>query len=356
MMLNSKMIGVAAAMAATVLGACGLAQAAVIDDQPASREESLAALKLAASYQEDPSSLRDAYALLVYNGSERQARVEAEIAEIEAKVRAAVASGRITQEQADQKLQGVYASRERWLERAFLVEVQGLSERDAGEAVRRSQIEAKVASGDLSRDQADRLLERMQSREGRGRPGERGARGGRDGRGDPRLERALRDARQRVRAAVESGDLTPEEARAKLQETERGMRLRLRLSNAKSDIEKKVEAGELTPEEGEAKIKAMYERARAQRGEREPRGDRGPRGERGPRGPRGDRGPRGGEREVPAALLELRMELGAALKAGEITREEARAKFEALREELGVEAPPRRRGGDRRGPGGPGPR
>ena len=127
---------------------------------------------------------------------------------------------------------------------------------------------------------------------------------------------------ERLRTAVEAGEISPEEAKQKLEEARSKMGRDAndkggeRIEQLAEKLRAAVEAGEITPEEAKQKL----EEARRKMGR--------------------DANDKGGER-----IEQLAEKLRAAVEAGEITPEEARQKLEEARRKMGRDAGPR--GGDR---------
>lgn len=223
-----------------------------------------------------------------------------DIEAIAKKIRAAVEAGEITPEEGREKMAGLRR--------------RAAAKRDVDIEAIGKKIRAAVQAGEMTPEQGRAKMTAIR---------EKMAQGQRDRDGAMRERYAA--AVEKIKAALEAGEITEEEAAAKFAalrsriaasrdsgDRDRGGDLRARYAAAVEKIKAAVEAGEITEEEAEAKIAALRQRIAASR-------------------ERSDKGEGDGMRERYAAVVE---KIKAALEAGEITEEEAAAKFAALRSRI----------------------
>jgi len=239
-------------------------------------------------------------ARLIAFGESLARKMEAEenrrtvIAAIAAKIRAAVEAGEITEEEGRAKLTGL---RQRMAPRT-----RGEGERDprAEYAAAEERIRGAIEAGKISEEDGRARLAGLRQRLAQRDRGER----------DPRAELAA--AGERIRAAVAAGEITAEEGRIRLNglkerlsqrgSDDRGRDLRAEYAGAARRIEAAVEAGRMTPEVAAAWLEG-YKRGLGMRD----RGDDRPDWE-------------GIKRRIEAAV-----------ESGQMTREEADAKYKEIR-------------------------
>ncbi len=247
---------------------------------------------------------------------ERMARLH----HAEQRIRAAVESGDLSKEDARRKLAAIkgelFGGRERGHE----------DERKAKYHEIEKKIHAAVKAGKMSKEDAGRKLEALR----------REMFGGEERRGEKREdERAARyrEIERDIYAAVKAGKLSKEEARRKLADVKRDLfggdeRRGEHKERGREDervakyraIEKEiyaaVKAGKLSKEEARKKLAAVKKDLMG--GEEK----------------RGERKERGREEERVARYREIEREIYAAVKAGKLSKEEARKKLAAVKKDL----------------------
>jgi len=227
------------------------------------------------------------------------------------KIRAAVEAGEITEEEGREKMAGLR-----------LKMAHGDRGRELGEGLKKryaiaaKEIKVAIKAGDITEEQGKERLAALK---------ERLARTGRErGHGeDVRARYAA--AVEKIKAAVEAGEITEEEAKEKFgalrkriaASREGGARggqagMRVRYAAAVEKIKAAVEAGEMTEEEAEEKMAGLRKRIAASR-------------------ERGDKGEGENLRARYRAAVE---KIRAAGEAGEITEEEAKEKVGSLRRRI----------------------
>jgi len=222
------------------------------------------------------------------------------------RLREAVQAGELTPAQARIMLQA--------LRKASAGE--GEKKADRLEAIERKLRDA-VAAGKLTKEQAKAKWAAIEKKIAAKKAAGAKKRGGEPG----AIRERLRALKERLGAAVEAGELTEDEAKAKFAEAmerakgaaaakkpdgDRGA-LRMRLAALKERLGAAVKAGKMTEAEAKAKFDEAVKRVRAAAADKKPAGDRG---------------------ALRMRLAALKERLGAAVKAGEMTEEQAKAKFE----------------------------
>jgi beta-lactamase regulating signal transducer with metallopeptidase domain/polyhydroxyalkanoate synthesis regulator phasin len=241
-------------------------------------------------------------------------------AKAEAEIRKAVEDGKITPEQARERLQAM---------RQRMAAARG-GERNPREALTKAEAEIRkaVEDGKITPEQARERLQEMRQRMAAAPGGER----------NPR--EAFARAETELKKAVESGRITEEQARERLQEMRRQMakraqrNVREEYARAEDAMEKMVEEGKITEEQAKQRLEEMRKRMQQQqeRGNRE-RDERGDRERREKERERGER--EEGGRNVSEVISERIKTAGGRLKAavqsGEMTPDEAWANWEELK-------------------------
>ena len=269
----------------------------------------------------------------------RKAKVE--YAKLEADLEAQVTAGKLTREQAEQRLRDARVR--------MFPDRSKTAQDDIEDRMKRSRyaeyaedIERKVAAGALTREKADALLKKTRE-EMFGSPSD--SRGRTDGESDEELQRSLRARYAKyaddIERKVAAGELTREQADALLEkqreeifsspsesrgrpdgesDEELQRSLRARYAKYADDIERKVSAGELTREKADALLEEKREEMFGS--------------------PSESRGRTDGEsdedlqRSLRARYAKYAEGIERKVAAGELTREQADALLEEKREEM----------------------
>ncbi|MGE4618562.1 MAG: hypothetical protein AAEJ04_01995, partial [Planctomycetota bacterium] len=162
---------------------------------------------------------------------------------------------------------------------------------------------------------------------------------------DEALRRRIEEAHRKIQEAVEAGEMTEEEGREKKEQLRKRVAgrqaqgeskeeekeqaadegVQRRMEEAGRKIRESVAAGEITEEQGRARYEALRKRLISSSG-REAKGDTEDKGN-----------AEDAVAKVERQLIEAGTELRKAIADGEMTREEARARFEELRQKLAAE-------------------
>ncbi len=234
---------------------------------------------------------------------------DVDIDAIAARIRAAVQAGEMTAEEGRAKLAAIRKK---------------MAQGDKGVDLRATYREvaaktrAAVEAGRMTEEEAKEKLANLRRRIGQAIDDKKKRAGG-----EQRLD--IDAITARIRASVQAGDMTEEEARAKMAAIMERMgqnnRSDVDWEGIKRRIEEAVERGDLTREEANAKYREIRERM----AQRENGGD------------------------LRAKYAKAAERIRAAVQAGELTEEEARAKLAALRQRIGgADANPERERGSRR--------
>ncbi len=175
------------------------------------------------------------------------------IEEIRAKISAAVENGEITQEEADAKLAGL---EERIEKGQMLHGKRGQQHKKPFMGIEeiRAKISAAVENGEITQEEADAKLAGLEERIEKGQMLH-----GKKGQHHKKPFMGIEEIRAKISAAVENGEITQEEADEKLADIEAKRNARQEKMNAKvqeirAKISAAVENGELSTVEGESKI------------------------------------------------------------------------------------------------------
>ncbi|MED6295822.1 MAG: hypothetical protein VYB13_00995, partial [Chloroflexota bacterium] len=166
-------------------------------------------------------------------------------------------------------------------------------------------IAAAVESGEITQEEADAKLAGLEERK------EKGKKRPFKGHHHKKPMMDIEDIKARISAAVESGEITQEEADGKLADIEaktdaRKEKMAAKLESIKADIAAAVESGEITQEEADAKLAGLEERK--EKGKKRPG--------------------KGHHNKKPTMDIEdIKARISAAVESGEITQEEALDRF-----------------------------
>ena len=189
-----------------------------------------------------------------------------------------------------------------------------------------AELEAMVKTGKITKEQA---AERLKAAEKAYDEKMRKEEDDKDeDRGDKDADDYLKKVAAKLKAMVDAGEITPEEARTKYEAIKKAYYEKLRKDKKDKDSDKDaddylkkvaaklkamVDAGEITPEEARAKYdaikKAYYEKLRK------------------------DKGDKDCDKDADDYLKNLGLKLRAAVERGDMTAEEARAMYEKLKRE-----------------------
>ncbi|MEZ6165550.1 MAG: hypothetical protein R3B67_14085 [Phycisphaerales bacterium] len=174
---------------------------------------------------------------LIFPGSDMQRKMEAELDRVGVEIDRAVANGRITAEQGQMKLDAVRDGMDERREYYFRMSVLGMTKSDARLSVLADALARMVAAGTLSQEEADAKFSAVEREIGM----------------ESRVQEHLEKLGQEIRVAIELGELTPEEGRARMQEARRGIEAKIKCANIERRIEAAVESGSMTREDADAK-------------------------------------------------------------------------------------------------------
>lgn len=243
---------VAAIVAGMAIAATGIAHATasirLAEDDPI-----LEALRESAQAGGSTTELRQLYQTLVYPGSEAQRAAEAELAELQSRIRRAVESGRLSPTDAEAKLDQVRRDLDARIGMTFAMDVLGMTEGEAKLTLARERLHSLVLSGELT--DADAALKLAEL----------------EGTIDLREEYAARLTQHtaEIRRQVEAGRISAEEGRTRIESLEVELKQRLEYRALAEQLMAKVEAGGITREQAEARLAGLKEQMAASNPPRE---------------------------------------------------------------------------------------
>lgn len=237
---NGSLRTLAALTAGTLVAGAGIANAAMRAQEP--REGYIEVIRANVnSGVMTAEQARRIFDTVIYPGSEMQLKMDAYVDEIEAKINAAVDAGKMSQEQSKARLQEAIAVSKNSLDRYFSTTVLGMTKSELELWTVSVELREQVDSGQITQQQADAKLAWVA----------RGLRIAAAG------EEHIKSIGIQVNAQIEAGELTPEEGREKMAEEKRDIELRMKFIELEHRIDQAVEAGEMTREEADAKVEAV---------------------------------------------------------------------------------------------------
>ncbi|NRA59121.1 MAG: M48 family metalloprotease, partial [Phycisphaerales bacterium] len=284
---GSRRLAIGAA-AGCIIGAVGLAYAG---NELSNGDKALEVLRKAALVGTPAEDLRSLYDLTVFPGSDLARETSEWLAKTEAELASAVDAGKLSRADADAKLAHVRDEIDDKIDMVFATDVMGLTEGEAYLQVVRKDLADEVSDGKLTQQQADAKLAEM----------ERGIDLKKE------YEREAKKAWQRIAKAIEAGEMTEEAGKARYMEFERSLGLRIRMREASQELDVLVEKGELSREDANAKLGEMRRMAVKHI----------------------DEAKRDEEKDWDGIMARLK----AAVDSGDLTREQAADKLEAMKRE-----------------------
>lgn len=227
-----------AIVAGTVVAATGVAHALSMVDgiQDEKTIEVLRQYALVAGA--DDERVRDLYDRLIFDGSETQRALDVHMDRINADLDAAIASGKISPEQADKHLEAAQNEMDAKRDYMFATAVLGYTNGEAHLWVTRQQVADAVAAGHLTREEAHAKMAEAQHRV----------------KLHTEIAADAANFGKSVNDAVKAGVITPEEAHKKLAEFHERHQARLK-------VDAMVATGELTRAEAQEKLTALHNHA-----------------------------------------------------------------------------------------------
>ena len=230
----------AALTAGMVVAAAGIANAALRVEEP--RDDQVEVIRNGVdSGVMTHEQARMIYDTVVYPGSDAQLKMEIEFDRIQVEIEAAVAAGKITQEEAQRKLDEIDRGFDERVSYHFMMNVLGMSKGEARLSMLREELAGLVEDGLLSREEAEAKYHAAQWEID----------------GHDRVRLYLDRLETEIRAAVESGEITGEEGRIKLESARRKAAIHMKKMAIEAEIEAGVESGEMTRDEADAKYEEL---------------------------------------------------------------------------------------------------
>jgi len=282
--MSRGVLRTAAALAAgTLVAAAGIANAALGGEEPTEVRLELIRTNVESGVM-TTGQARELYDRLIFPGSDAQLMMDEYFAQVRLDIDAAIELGGITPEAGRAKLEEIASGMDESVTYHFMMDVLGMSKREATRSITGEKLAAMVAAGEVTQEEADRRLAALDN---------------------PvvgvvvQLRPTLEQIGAKIRHAVESGEITPEVGRARMDAAKREIEKHEWLVSVTEEIDGAVERGEITLAEGRAKHDAALRQL-----DRRNKED------------------------------QIRTKIEGAVKRGEMTREEADAKYAAMDEEV----------------------
>lgn len=234
--------------AGTVIAATGIAHALSVDDGVQDEK----ALEILRQYAEvagaEDQRVRDLYDALIFNGSETQRAFDKHLAKINAELDAAIAAGKITHDQAAQRLEAARRELDVKHHALFAAALHGHDREEAYLAAIRQQFADAVASGHLSREEAHAKMAEAKQRQDL----------------HAKFKAKATEVRDRIHAAIAAGEISPEEGHQKMAEFERDLKIQFEQYEAKKTLAALVDSGEVSQQQAEEHLATLHHRALAE--------------------------------------------------------------------------------------------
>ncbi|MEO1129716.1 MAG: M56 family metallopeptidase, partial [Planctomycetota bacterium] len=228
--------------AGTAVAVTGIAHAAG-DLERESGDDMLQVLRQIA-VNTDPSNehLRELYNLLVVQESLQQQEFDAYRAHVQQRIDAAVEAGKLSPEDAVTKMAEVDQDLREKAEHQYLIEVFQLTEGEAFLIVTRERLDEAVATGELSPEEAEAKLTEIRRSI------------------DLRREwsETVDATAQEIDAAIAAGEITHEEGLRKMEELERGFKMRIEMREVEAKLDSMVASGEMTREQANEHLEGLH--------------------------------------------------------------------------------------------------
>lgn len=238
--------------AGTVIAATGIAHALSVDDGVQDEK----ALEILRQYAEvtgaEDQRVRDLYDALIFNGSETQRAFDKHLAKINAELDAAIAAGKITHDQAAQRLEAARRELDVKHHALFAAALHGHDREEAYLAAIRQQFADAVASGHLSREEAHAKLAEAKQRQDL----------------HAKFKAKATEVRDRIHAAIAAGEISPEEGQQKMAEFERDLKIQFEQYEAKKKLAALVDSGQVSQQQADEHLAALHHRALAEQPKR----------------------------------------------------------------------------------------
>lgn len=229
-----------AIVAGTVVAATGVAHALSIEDGTQDEKTIEVLRQYALVAGADDERVRDLYDRLIFDGSETQRAFDVHMDRINADLDAAIASGKISPQQADKHLEAARNEMDAKRDYMFATAVLGYTNGEAHLWVTRQQVADAVAAGRLTREDAHAEMVEAQARV----------------KLHTEIAADAANFGKSVNDAVKAGVITPEEAHKKLAEFHER-------HQAKLKVDAMVATGELTRAQAQEKLAALHHHAAA---------------------------------------------------------------------------------------------
>lgn len=233
---NGSLRMLVALSAGTLVAVAGIANAALRTHEPRGAQIEVVRANVESGVMTQAQARR-IFDEIIYPGSDMQMKMDAELDRVGMEIERAVQSGRITAEQGRMKLDAVRDGMDERREYHFRMSVLGMTKSDARLSVLGESLAAQVAAGTLSQQEADVKYNAVEREIGM----------------ESRVQEHLEKLGQEIRLAIELGELTPQEGRARMQEARRGIEAKIWWASIERRIEAAVESGSMTREDADTR-------------------------------------------------------------------------------------------------------
>lgn len=230
--------------AATITAAVGITHAAAGDAETHDNGVLRILQQFAAADGVDHTQLRNLYNMLVFDGSQTDRALDERLAAVRARVDAAVTEGALSHERAQLTIEKIQDEHDFKAEIQFFEEVYRLTPDEAQIRATRLRLESALERGELSADEAADKARDIDA----------------DAETRQRFAQAVAEHNAEVKAAVEAGEITPEQARKAVHEFEQSLKLRSEYVRVEHKLNEMIKAGEITPDQAKLRLNALRDR------------------------------------------------------------------------------------------------
>lgn len=238
--------------AGTVIAASGIAHALSAADDTQDQKM----LEILRQYAEvagaEDQRVRDLYDALIFNGSDTQSAFHDHLAKANATLDAAIDAGKISQDQAARHLEAIQRELDLKHHALFLAAVRGQTREEAYIAAVNQEVADALAAGRLSQAEANAKLAEAKQRQDL----------------HAKFMAKTNEVRDRIHAAIDAGEISPEEGHQKMAEFERDLKIQFEQYEAKKKLAALVDSGEVSQQQAEEHLATLHHRALAKQQKR----------------------------------------------------------------------------------------
>ena len=237
-----------AVVAGTVVAATGVAHALSVQNGTQDEKALEVLRKYALVAGADDQRVRDLYDVLIFNGSDTQQAFDKHLAKINAELDAAIDAGKISHDQAAQRLDAAQRELDVKHHALFTAAVRRHDSEKAYLSALRQQIADAVDSGHLSHEEAQAKIAAAKQHQDL----------------HAKFMTKTNEVRDRIHAAIDAGEISPEEGNQKMVEFERSLKIQFEQYEAKKKLAALVDSGEVSQQQAEEHLATLHHRALAE--------------------------------------------------------------------------------------------